>query len=90
MIIRCRLTALELLDYLEGMCVNQALWVSYFEMLRELCDCQSTVLLQRAPATQCPQADFFWEIYLQMGNWWSQGFVARGRYVGLGSVQCLL
>lgn len=27
--IRCRLTALELLDYLEGMCVSQALCASY-------------------------------------------------------------
>jgi len=30
------------------------------ETLRGLRDCQSAVLLQRAPATRCPQADFLW------------------------------
>lgn len=30
------------------------------EKLTGVCNCQSTVLLRRSTAIQCPQADFFW------------------------------
>lgn len=81
--------SLELLDYLEGMCVNQALCISCLRLVG-LCNCQSLVLLRGATAMQCPQADSFWRSIYKWEIRRVKSFVARGRNVGLGSVQCLL